>query len=112
MRCFVYACYGNSTVGDPDELLVKFTTGASSHWGRFSNPVVDRLFQQQTREMDEAKRVQLVRQIDRRVLEKVWRIQGLGATRPEVRSTRIRHYTPQPSHWMNRRFEDIWLAEK
>jgi peptide/nickel transport system substrate-binding protein len=104
--------YGSATVGDPDELLVKFTTGASSNWGRFSDPVVDKLFEQQAREMDEAKRVQLAKQIDRRILEKVWRVQGLWATRPEVRSARIRNYTPQPSHWMNRRFEDVWLAEK
>jgi hypothetical protein len=45
-------------------------------------------------------------------LQKVWRIQGLWNTRLEVRSARIRNYEPQPSHWMNRRFEDVWLAEK
>jgi peptide/nickel transport system substrate-binding protein len=104
--------YGSATVGDPDELLVKFTTGASSNWGRFSDPVVDKLFQQQAREMDEQKRLQLVQQIDRRILEKVWRIQGLWTNRLEVRSAKIRNYEPQPSHWMNRRFEDVWLAEK
>jgi peptide/nickel transport system substrate-binding protein len=102
--------YGSATVGDPDELLVKFTTGASSNWGRVSDPVVDKLFEQQAREMDEAKRVQLAKQIDRRILEKAWRIQGLWATRPEVRSAKIRNYKPQPCQWMNRRFEDVWLA--
>jgi peptide/nickel transport system substrate-binding protein len=104
--------YGSATVGDPDEMLVKFTTGASSNWGRFSDPVVDQLFQQQAREMDESKRIQLVKQIDKRILQKAWRIQGLWATRPEVRSTKIHNYQPQPSHWMNRRFEDVWLAVK
>jgi peptide/nickel transport system substrate-binding protein len=104
--------YGSATVGDPDEMLDKFVTGASSNWGRFSDPVVDKLFEQQSREMDEQKRIALVQQLDRRVLEKVWRIQGLWTNRLEVRSTKIRNYTPQPSHWMNRRFEDVWLAEK
>jgi len=104
--------YGSQTVGDPDELLDKFITGASENWGRFSDPVVDKLYEQQSREMDEQKRIELVKQIDRRVLEKVWRIQGLWTTRLEVRSAKIRNYTPQPSHWMNRRFEDVWLAEK
>ena len=104
--------YGSATVGDPDEMLDKFVTGASSNWGRFSDPVVDKLFEQQSREMDEQKRIELVKQIDRRVLEKVWRIQGLWTNRLEVRSTKIRNYKPQPSHWMNRRFEDVWLAEK
>ena len=104
--------YGSQTVGDPDELLDKFITGASENWGRFSDPVVDKLYEQQAREMDEQKRIQLVKALDKRVLEKVWRIQGLWNSRLEVRSARIRNYTPQPSHWMNRRFEDVWLAEK
>jgi len=104
--------YGSATVGDPDEMLVRYTTGASANYGRFSDPVVDGLFQQQAREMDEQKRKQLVQQIDRRILEKVWRIQGLWTNRLEVRSAKIRNYEPQPSHWMNRRFEDVWLAEK
>jgi peptide/nickel transport system substrate-binding protein len=104
--------YGSSSVGDPDEMLVHYTTGASSNYGRFSDPVVDELFQQQAREMDEKKRVQLVQQIDRRLLEKVWRVQGLWTNRLEVRSAKVRNYEPQPSHWANRRFEDVWLAEK
>ena len=104
--------YGSATVGDPDEMLDKFVTGASENWGRFSDPVVDKLYEQQAREMDPQKRIALVKQIDKRILEKVWRIQGLWNSRLEVRSAKIRNYTPQPSHWMNRRFEDVWLAEK
>jgi len=104
--------YGSQTVGDPDELLDKFITGASENWGRFSDPVVDKLYEQQGREMDAQKRIELVKQLDKRVLEKVWRIQGLWNSRLEVRAAKIRNYTPQPSHWMNRRFEDVWLAEK
>ena len=104
--------YGSQTVGDPDELLDKFITGASENWGRFSDPVVDKLYEQQSQEMDEQKRIELVQQIDRRVLEKVWRIQGLWTTRLEVRAAKIRNYKPMPSHWSNRRFEDVWLAEK
>jgi hypothetical protein len=45
--------YGTQTVGDPDELLVKFTTGGSNNWGRFSDPVIDALFRQQAKEMNE-----------------------------------------------------------
>ena len=104
--------YGSATVGDPDEMLDKFITGGQENWGRFSDPVVDALFQQQAQEMNEQQRMQLVKDIDKRVLEKVWRIQGLWMTRIEVRAAKIRNYEPQPSHWMNRRFEDVWLAEK
>jgi peptide/nickel transport system substrate-binding protein len=104
--------YGSATVGDPDEMLDKFVTGAQENWGRFSDPVLDALFAQQAREMNEQKRIQLVREMDKRILEKAWRIQGPWTTRLEVRSARMRNYEPQPSHWMNRRFEDMWLAEK
>ena len=104
--------YGSATVGDPNEMLDKFITGGQENWGRFSDPVVDALFQQQAREMNEQKRIPLVQEMQKRVLEKVWRIQGLMGTRLEVRSVKIRNYEPQPSHWMNRRFEDVWLAEK
>jgi peptide/nickel transport system substrate-binding protein len=104
--------YGSATVGDPDEMLDKFTTGGQENWGRFSDPVVDELFKKQAQEMNEQKRIQLVKEIDTRILEKVWRIQGLWTNRMEVRIARIRNYEAHPSHWANRRFEDTWLAEQ
>ncbi|HEX9871836.1 MAG TPA: ABC transporter substrate-binding protein [Candidatus Tectomicrobia bacterium] len=104
--------YGSATVGDPDEMLDKFTTGGQENYGRFSDPVLDALYQQQAREMDEQKRIQLVKEMDKRILEKVWRIQGLWYTRLEVHSAHMRNYEPQPSHHMNRRFEDVWIAQQ
>jgi len=104
--------YGSATVGDPDELLDKFTTGGSENWGRFSEPVVDALYAQQAKEMNQQKRIEMVTEMQRVVLQKAWWMQGLWWSRLEVRSARIRNYEPQPSHWMNRRFEDLWLAAK
>ena len=104
--------YGSTTVGDPDEMLDKYVTGQPENWGRMSDPVVDDLFALQSKEMNEAKRIQLVRQMSRRVLGKAWRIHGLWTTRLEVRTARLRNYEPLPSHWNNRRFEDVWLTAK
>jgi peptide/nickel transport system substrate-binding protein len=104
--------YGSTLVGDPDEMLDKFVTGQPENWGRMSDPVVDQLFAAQTKEMDEQKRIQLVKEIQKRLLEKVWRIPGAFTTRIEVRTARLRNYEPMPSHWNNRRFEDAWLAAK
>ncbi len=104
--------YGSQLVGDPEELLDKFVTGQPENWGRMSDPVVDGLFAQQAKEMDEQKRIQLVKEIQKRILEKVWRIPGAWTTRLEVRTARLRNYEPLPSHWNNRRFEDVWLAAK
>jgi peptide/nickel transport system substrate-binding protein len=104
--------YGSSSVGDPDELMVKFTTGGSPNWGRFSAPLADQLYDQQKTEGDEQTRVRLVKDMQKRILEDAWWIPGLWWTRIEVRSGRLRNYEPLPSHWQNRRLEDVWLAEK
>jgi peptide/nickel transport system substrate-binding protein len=104
--------YGSTLVGDPDEMLDKFVTGQPENWGRMSDPVVDQLFAAQAKEMDEQKRIQLVKEIQKRILEKAWRIPGAFTTRIEVRTVRLKNYEPMPSHWNNRRFEDAWLAAK
>lgn len=104
--------YGTATVADPDELLTKFTSNASNNWGRFSEPAADALFEQQKAELDEPKRAKLVQELQKAVLSKAWYIPGLWWTRLEVRSARIHNYTPMPSHWMNRRLEDVWLRAK
>jgi len=104
--------YGSTMIGDPDELLPKFTTGASTNYSRFSEPAADALFEQQKTEMNAQKRIQLVKEMQKRVLEKAWWIQGAWWTRIEVRSARIRNYEPLPGHHQNRRLEDVWLAEK
>jgi peptide/nickel transport system substrate-binding protein len=103
---------GSSTVADPDEIFNKFITGGSVNYGRFSEPLVDALYEQQKKEMDEKKRIALVKEMQKRVLEKAWWIPGAWWTRIEVRSARIRNYEPHPSHWLNRRLEDVWLAAK
>jgi peptide/nickel transport system substrate-binding protein len=102
---------GTSAVADPDELLIKFTTGASMNWGRFSDPTIDKLFEQQKVELNEKKRIELAKELQKELIKKAWWLPGLWWTRAEVRSSRIRNYDPQPSHWMNRRLEDVWLAE-
>ena len=104
--------FGTATVGDPDELLTKFVSKASNNWGRFSDPAVDQLFEQQKVERDEHKRAQLVRELQKEVIKKAWWIPGLWWTRLEVRSARLHNYEPMPSHWMNRRLEDVWLSER
>jgi peptide/nickel transport system substrate-binding protein len=104
--------YGSTMIGDPDELMVKFLTGGSTNFGRFSEPVADALFEQQKTQLDPQKRIQLVKDMQKAVLEKAWWLQGLWWTRAEVRSARIRNYEPLPAHHQNRRLEDVWLAKQ
>jgi ABC-type transport system substrate-binding protein len=103
---------GTTGVADPDEMLVKFITGSSINYGRFSDPVLDKLFEQQKVELDEQKRVQLAKELQKELIKKAWWLPGLAWTRGEVRSAKIRNYQPMPNHWMNRRLEDVWLAKK
>jgi peptide/nickel transport system substrate-binding protein len=103
---------GTVGVADPDEMLVRFVTGSSLNYGRFSDPVIDKLFEQQKIELDEQKRIQLAKELQKEVIKKAWWLPCLAWTRGEVRSSRIRNYEPMPNHHMNRRLEDVWLAEK
>ncbi len=70
------------------------------------------LFDKQKVELDAKKRIQYVKDFQRRILEKAHWLPGLWWTRIEVRSSRIKNYEPHHSHWMNRRLEDVWLAKK
>jgi peptide/nickel transport system substrate-binding protein len=103
---------GSSTGGEPDEVLSRYTTDSPQNYGRFSDAEVDKLFKAQTVELDPEKRLQLVKDLQRRVITEALWMPCLGWTRAEVRSARIKNYTPLPSHWMNRRMEDVWLAKE
>ena len=70
------------------------------------------MFEQQKVELAEQKRVQLVRELQKEAIKKAWWIPGLWWTRLDVRSAHIHNYEPMPSHWMNRRLEDVWLSER
>ena len=54
----------------------------------------------------------LAKEMQQELIKKAWWLPALWWSRAEVRSSRIRNYEPQPSHWMNRRLEDVWLSEK
>jgi peptide/nickel transport system substrate-binding protein len=104
--------FGFAAAGDPDEVMSKFISDSPENWGRYKDPVVDELFAKQKVERDEQKRAQLVKEMQKRIIDKTWYILGLWWTRIEVRSARIHNYEPQPSHWLNRRLEDVWLSQK
>jgi hypothetical protein len=99
-------------IGDPDELMVKFITGGSNNFSRFSEPAADAFFAQQKTEMNAQKRVQPVKEMQKAILQKAWWIPGLWWTRAEARSARIRNPEPLPGHHQNRRLEDVWLRSK
>jgi peptide/nickel transport system substrate-binding protein len=104
--------FGSAGLGDPDQIMVKFTTDGSGNYGGFSDPEVDRLYELQKVELDRQKRIDLVKQMQNIIIGKGYFLPGLYWTRIEARSARIKNYEPHHSHHMNRRFEDAWLAKK
>jgi peptide/nickel transport system substrate-binding protein len=104
--------YGSNGDGDPDEVMNRFTTNGSANYGKFSNPEVDKLYEQQKMELDEKKRIELVKQMQKIIIGKGHFLPGLWWTRIEVRSALIKNYEPHHTHHLNRRFEDTWLAKE
>ncbi len=104
--------YSLPGVGDPDTVMSRFTTGGLGNYGKFSDLEVDELYQQQKTELDETKRIELVKQMQKILIDKGHFLPGLWWTRIEVRSARIKNYEPHPNQHMNRRFEDTWLAKQ
>ena len=94
----------------PMRSWISFTTGATENWGRFSDPVVDKLFEQQKVERDEQKRIQLVKDMQKRLMEKTWELMACGGAVSRCGRRVSATTKPMPNHWLNRRLEDVWLA--
>jgi peptide/nickel transport system substrate-binding protein len=56
---------------DPDLYYARFTCNAPSNYGRYCNPEFDKLFDEQSRVFDEAKRVEITRRMERILLEDI-----------------------------------------
>lgn len=97
---------------DPDAMLQTFITNGTGNDGLISDPEVDKLFEQQKVELDEQKRIELVREAQRKILDNMYWMPGLWWKRIETRSFRIKNYKPMHHHHMNRRMEDVWLAKQ
>ncbi len=97
---------------DPDAMLQTFISDGTGNDGLISDPEIDKLFEQQKVELNEEKRIELVRQAQRIILDKMYWMPGLWWKRIETRSSRIKNYNPMHYHHMNRRMEDVWLTKK
>jgi peptide/nickel transport system substrate-binding protein len=97
---------------DPDASLQNFITNGQGNDWFISDPEIDDLFKKQSVELNEKKRLELVYEIQRRALDQMYWIPGLYWKRQEARSALIKNYEPMHYHHMNRRMEDVWLAEK
>jgi len=98
---------------DPDQLLLLFISPdkSPSNYARYRDPVLDDLYQRQSRELDPEKRKQLVWEFERRVLgEMAYQLTTLWWHRIVVHSARLKGWNITPTHFINQDLVDVWLA--
>ena len=100
-----------SEVDDPDaQFYENYKCGASRNYSGYCNASVDELIDRQSQEMNADKRRQLVRQIERKLIEEDARpdilyVRGITCRRPYVKDL----ISMVNSIYNGSRFEDVWL---
>ena len=101
-------------VVDPDLDLYKFQSQhlSDSNYGRYTDPVLDDLYQTQSRAVDPEQRRRSVRAFEKRLLDdEAHYIYTLQWHRIVPHSARVRGWTITPSHYLNNQLDTVWLAE-
>lgn len=98
---------------DPDQQLQKFISADKSpiNNGGYIDRTLDRLFLEQSQARSPEKRLQLIRQFEKRALDdKAWQIFVLWWKRIIPHWTTLRGFVAGPSHYLVD-LEDVWLSE-
>jgi peptide/nickel transport system substrate-binding protein len=98
---------------EPDLQLFKFVSQEKSpiNYARYVDPVLNDLYEQQSRAADPKERLKLIRQFERRVLdEKAYQFHVLWWQRIIPHWKRVKGWTITPSHYLNQDLRDVWLA--
>jgi peptide/nickel transport system substrate-binding protein len=99
---------------EPDLDLYKFqSTGVSdANYGRYHDPVLDELYQKQSRARDRATRLRLVRAFERRLVdEEAHYLSTLQWHRIVAHHRRLQGWHITPSHYVNHQLDTVWLAD-
>ena len=98
-------------VDDPDVALFEtYGCGSLRNYNGYCNPEMTKLFEAQSRELDQEKRLKMVWDIDRKLQEEMAKPiiaygRAAGCWHPQVKNITI-HTNSIYNNW---RFEDIWL---
>ncbi len=99
---------------EPDLDMYKFLSSDRNpaNYGRYKDPVLDKLYDQQSRETDVAKRKALVRQFEKRLLdEEAHYLMTLQWHRIIPHSAKMKGWTVTPSHYLNQTLDTVWLEQ-
>jgi peptide/nickel transport system substrate-binding protein len=99
---------------EPDLDMYKFLSSDRNpaNYGRYKDPVLDQLYDQQSRETNAEKRKSIVRQFEKRLLdEEVHYLMTLQWHRIIPHSAKVKGWTVTPSHYLNNTLDTVWLTQ-
>ena len=99
---------------EPDLDLYKFQSKeiSDANYGRYTDKVLDELYQKQSRAIDPEERKKYIRAFEKRLLdEEVHYLFTLQWQRIVPHSTKVKGWTITPSHYLNNQLDTVWLAE-
>jgi peptide/nickel transport system substrate-binding protein len=99
---------------EPDLDMYKFLSTDRNHanYGRYTDRVLDELYDKQSRETNVEKRKALVRQFEKRLLEEeAHYLMTLQWHRIIPHSSKVKGWTITPSHYLNNTLDTVWLDQ-
>jgi peptide/nickel transport system substrate-binding protein len=99
---------------EPDLDLYKFesSTVSPSNYSRYTDKVLDELYEKQGRATDPEERKKYIREFEKRLLdEEVHYIYTLQWHRIVPHSSKVHGWTVTPSHYLNQMLDTVWLSE-
>jgi len=99
---------------EPDLDLYKFQSKDKSpaNYSRYTDRVLDELYEKQSRAVDAEERKKAIREFERRLVdEEVHYLYTLQWHRIIPHNARVRGWTVSPSHYLNQQLDTVWLAE-
>ncbi|MFQ6014161.1 MAG: ABC transporter substrate-binding protein [Anaerolineae bacterium] len=100
---------------EPDLQLYKFLSHgiSGSNYSRYTDEVLDELYEKQGRAKSPEERLDLIRQFEKRLLdEKVYTFPTLWWFKINPHWAKVRGWNQLPSHYLNQDLRDVWLAEE
>jgi peptide/nickel transport system substrate-binding protein len=99
---------------EPDLDMYKFlsTERNPANYGRYKDPVLDALYDKQSRATSDEERKQYIRQFEKRVLdEEAHYLMTLQWHRIIPHSAKVKGWQVTPSHYLNNTLDTVWLAQ-
>src|SRR5437016_11427850 len=99
---------------EPDLDLYKFQSKDKSpaNYSRYTDRVLDELYEKQSRTVDAEERRKAIREFERRLVdEEAHYLYTLQWHRIIPYNARVRGWTVSPSHYLNQQLDTVWLAE-